>query len=354
MLRSDLPLRTDFSVRRLQTLGAAAGALALAACGDMGPDEDSAAAPDALNGAATERALVTNVFEPAGAVDALAFLPVEDAPWTGLIVASMSEGGFDIYDIDGDRVIQASGPRMGAIAAAPGFELRGESLPLLLGLDEDGALRGFVLVRTEEDLVELPLDSGEVGQIAGLCRYREGIGYLDVALLDTQSGARIWRITDQGRDSLAMERREDIALPFSASACAEADGDIVFTAPGEGFTRVNRDGDVVARVDSQDAADLTYAELSGRGVVLASMAEDGLLGVYDADTLETMNGLELESGLNAPAVETPGALAVSQRSYGGMGFSTGVVAIYDDADSRIKLIAREVLSQALIDPEPES
>ena len=354
MIRSDLAFRHDHSIRRLLTLGAAAGALALAACGDIEPDEDQAAAPAALNDADTETALVTNVFEPAGAVDALAFMPVDDAPWTGLIAASLSDGGFDIYDIDGDRVIQASGPRMSAIAAAPGFELRGESLPLLLGLDEDGALRGFVMVRAEETLIELPLDSGDVGQAAGLCRYREGIGYLDVTVLSADESAQIWRITDQGREALALERREDIPLPFSASACAEADGDIVFTAPGAGLARIARNGDVVARVDAQDVAALTYAELSGRGVVLASLPGDGLLGVYDADTLETMNGLELESGLNAPGVETPGALAISQRSYGGMGFSTGVVAIYDDADSRIKLIARDVLSQALIDPEPES
>jgi hypothetical protein len=322
---------------------AASAGLALAAC--EAPEE---AGETALDGRPIQSAMVTGVFNPADGVDTLAFLPDPDAPWTGLLAATLEGGGFDVYTIDGDRIIQAGGPRLRSLAAAPVFELRGERFPLLLGPDNDGAVRGFVMLVEGRDVVEIPLAAEELASgVAGMCLYRQGIGYLDIAVLRADARAEVWRLTDQGQDALALERREAFALPFPARACAAAEGDIVVSGPGAGLARVTTGGDVTASVSGADIPNLVHVDLMGRDLVVASLASDGLLGVYDARSLEPLSALELESGINAPALERPGAIAVSEESYGGMAFSSGIMAIYDANDARIKLVAREVISQAV-------
>ena len=58
--------------------------------------------------------------------------------------------------------------------------------------------------------------------------------------------------------------------------------------------------------------------------------------------------VQFEDGLSAPAFERPTALAVTEANYGGMAFSSGIMAVYDAADSSVKLVAREVLSRTVV------
>lgn len=351
------PDLSNRKTRRFTLAGSAliAGALALAGCDALEDETEDAQ----FGGQPIERALVTNVFEPAGPVDTLAFLPDPDAPWTGLLAASLRSGGFDIYTIDGDRIITASGPRLTGLAAAPVFELRGERFPILMGPDAQGAVRAFAMLREGREVIELPIQAdGLNGDAAGLCLYRQGIGFLEVAVLGREDTAEIWRLSDQGLDALLMERSAVIDLPFPARSCAAADRDLVIAGPASGMARITLEGEVTASTNNVSVANLIHTDLLGRNLVLASLPEDGLLGVFDARTLEPLTGLELESGLNAPALEQPGALAISADSFGGMAFSSGVLAVFDGGDSRVKLIAREVVSRAVIgrrsDAEAES
>ena len=331
-----------------RTLGAAVCGfgLTLAAC--TPPADDAAQAPASARSESGSTAIVTAAFEPAGAIEALVFLPNDAAPWTGLVAAATSAGGFDVYTIDGERVITAAGPRLSALAAAPDFQLRGNAFPLLVGLDSMDAVRAFLVIRELGEVVEAPMAAMTLeGGIAGLCTFDVGIGYLDIAVLGREARAQIWRLRDTGDDVLSVEQRADIRLPFAARACAAASDDLLVGGPTAGLARINPEDGVAADVNSVSVTDLAYAELRGRPVVMTPSAATGALTLFDADDLDEITDLRLVDGLNAPAVSVPGAITASPESFGGMGYASGVIAVFDESDSRVKIIAREVVSRAI-------
>ncbi len=282
----------------------------------------------------------------------MAFVPSGDAPWTGLIAAALRAGGFDIYNIDGRRVIEAPGPRLRGLAAAPDFAIRGNQFPLLVGVDDQGVLRSFLVIRDLEQVVEAPVeDIAPAGAVQGLCAYDTGPGFLEVAVLGRDPVAEIWRVRDRGEDTLSVESRATIPLPFAAQACAASNEDLIVGGPAEGLVRVSPDGDVEADVRDVSVTDLIYVELLGRRTVAAPSAPSGELLFFDAETLAPIKALSFSDGLNAPAARAPTAIAATAASYGGMGYASGVIAVFDADDSRVKLVAREVISRAVVTGE---
>ncbi len=306
------------------------------------PQTASDAAPVSLS------AVVTTAFEPSGQVAGIAFAPRANEPWTGLIAANLSSGGFDIFNVNGERVIAASGPRLSGLAVAPDFALRGETLPLMFGADSDGQVRGFALSTQIEDVIELPL-APELndGSAAGVCLFDVGIGYVEIAVLDREAQASVWRITDGGGETLDVQSRAEFDLPYAGRSCA-ADGDALLVAgPAAGLTRVDLTGAVEARIEAITLTDLAVTELRGLPAVVAPSPQDEALRVYDARDLSVIADVVFEDGLNAPAFIEPATLSVSDASFGGMSFSSGLVAVYDSGDGRVKLVAREVLTRAV-------
>jgi len=295
---------------------------------------------------------VTAAFNPGRAVADLVFLPNEEAPWQGLIAASLNQGGYDIYDLDGEIVMAAAGPRLRSIAAAPSFALRGTSFPLLFGVDSEGALRAQVLIRDPGELIEIGLGEESLsGAVAGVCRYETGIGYVDLAVLGEDDRAEIWRIEDVGEDNLSATLQGALTLPFPARACASAGGDLIVGGPTGGLARVTVDGEVLAETSGYAVGDVFYAELLGRPVAAIPAPEAGQLVVFDAETLDRLSAIAFEGGLNAPGIEEPGGLAETEANFGGSPFAGGIVAVFDEADGRIKLVSREVVTRAVVAPD---
>lgn len=297
----------------------------------------------------TRNATVTGAFETAGRAESLIFLPNADAPWTGLLASSLTGGGFDVYTLEGQEIISAAGPELRGLAGVPDFALRGESFPLLFGVDDIGQLRGFVIVRETREVIELPLESEtELPNAAGVCLYDAGIGYVELAVLGENAEARIVRVRDAGGAGLAVQERDARALPFPARSCAAAETDLLVAGPTAGLARITDTGAQAAFAAGLSVADVSYTELLGRPVALVASSQTGLVLVYDARSLELIMDVQFEEGFSAPAFERPTALAVTEANYGGMAFSSGVMAVYDAADSRIKLVAREVLSRTVV------
>lgn len=246
-------------------------------------------------------------------------------------------------------MLSASGPQLTALAAVPDFPLRGEAFPLVFGADLDGNLRGYAIIRAAEDVAELPLEGDTAGgAVAAACLFDVGIGYFDLALLGETSSARIVRVRDAGGAGLEVTERERISLPFQAGNCAGANGDLLVASQTAGLARVSLDGQTQAIAAGRSVNDVSYTELLGRPVALTVSADTGRMGVFDAATLELVTEIVLNDGINAPGFQSPAALAVTNSSFGGMAFSSGLVAIYDRGDSRVKLVAREVLSRAIM------
>ncbi|MEO1038064.1 MAG: hypothetical protein AAFX09_00840 [Pseudomonadota bacterium] len=319
--------------------------LTLSACTPADQSEGGLSGPRSGSGAS---AIVTAAFEPAGAIEELIFLPNREAPWTGLVAASTRAGGFDIYNIDGELLIEAPGPRLRALAAAPDFQLRGNAFPLLIGLDSVDEIRAFLVIRELGQVVEAPMDAIALNtSIEGLCTFEIGIGYVDIAVLGADQSAEIWRVSDTGEDILTAERQAQIRLPFPARSCAGVGDDLLVGGPTGGLARLNPQDGVIADAERISINDFAYTELLGRPVVITPDAASGGLSVFDARDLDRITDLQLTAGLNSPALANPGALAASDGNFGGMAYSSGVLAIYDGGDSRVKIVAREVLSRAV-------
>jgi len=336
-------------LRGARALGAAllVAGFGLTACApdESGGDAEQRAADEAL----LRTAVITSAFEPSAPARGLTFLPTAQSPWTGLVATSLQDGGFDIFSVEGQLLISAAGPQLASVTGAADFPLRGEVFPLLFGVDEAGALRGFAVIRQADDVVELPLEGeARLEDAAAVCLFETGIGYVDMAVLGRGPEAVVLRVRDTGGEGLTLTEEARIALPFSARSCAAADGDLIISAPSAGLARVDMDGETRAYTADITVDDIGYTELLGRPAVLAASASTGRLEVYDARTLELIADIATEAGLNAPAIEDPAALAVTSQSFGGMAFSSGLVAIYDRADSRVKIVAREVVSRSVV------
>ncbi|MCC5996908.1 MAG: hypothetical protein JJU18_11140 [Oceanicaulis sp.] len=309
-------------------------------------------APDETDDpAGAERmAIVTGAFEAPGGARELAFLPDSGAPGNGVLAAAGLQGGLAIFNVDGRELITASGPRLRGLAGVGGFPLRGETLPLVFGMDENGVLRGFAVVHAIEDVIELPLE-GDMPGGSSLCLYGQGIGYIDLAILADGEEARIVRLIDAGGQGLQVRQEATIALPFPARSCARAGTDLLVAGPTAGVARVDDRGEVRARIDRLPGSNITYSELLGRPAALMVSPESGLMEVLDARTLDVIARVRFEAGLGAPGFDSPSALAMSDANFGGGAYANGIAAAYDRADGRIKLIAREVITRTALTEE---
>lgn len=330
--------------------------MALAACGapqtdqDEGSNASSNGAPSVM---APLEARVTSTFDAPGRAESMALLANAETPWTGLLVTTLSGGGFDIYTTEGALLISASGPRLRGLAGVSSFALRGESFPLLFGIDETGALRGFAIIRETREVIELPLESETpLPEAASVCLYDEGIGFVSLAVLGSEPTAQILRVRDLGGNGLSLIDEGTRALPFPARSCAAMNDSLLVAGPTAGLAVVDGDGETLAYSQGLSVSDVVYTELLGRPTALTASAQTGLVTVYDATSLAEIAQVEFGDGLSTSAFERPVALTLNDGNFGGMAFSTGLVAVYDASDSQVKLVAREVLTRTLVDEDP--
>ncbi|MGY6627729.1 MAG: hypothetical protein ACXIVL_04370 [Oceanicaulis sp.] len=326
-----------------RVLAVAALSAALAGCNFFPGDEE------AVDPSEAERtAIVTGSFNAPGGARDLTFLPDADSPGNGLLAAASLQGGISVFNIDGREVISSSGARLNGMAGTGGFPLRGETLPMIFAMDENGALRAFVVVRAIDDVVELPLE-GDMPGGASLCFFGEGIGYVDLAILGDGEEANIVRLSDAGGAGLQVRLRETRALPFPARSCAAAaDGDLIIGGPTAGLARINASGSVRARTDRLPGSNITYSELLGRPVALMVSPDTGLMQVLDARNLDLIATVRFDAGLGAPGFNEPSALALTDANFGGGAYASGIAAAYDRGDGSLKLIAREVITRTVL------
>tara|TARA_R110002124_G_scaffold80702_6_gene213425 strand:- start:511 stop:1518 length:1008 start_codon:yes stop_codon:yes gene_type:complete len=330
-----------------RSLLVAAALSALAACGPT-PEEaiEEAAAVEASN----REVLVTAAFvRTQGGAAALAFLPNPDAASLGLIVSAPREGGLDLYDADGELRTRHAGVRLSGLATAPGFQLRGENLPLIFGASADAnAVLGYAVVTDGIRVLDLPLaETTPSDGVAGLCLHREGAGYVDLVILGNGASAQIWRIRDAGEDVLHVEQRQSFALTAPARQCATLDGDIYFASPASGITRIGPDG-VIEAENNQSVVSLAVGDFNGSRLVLATDGSTGQVHTFYALDLMPASELTIIDGLSTPGIDQPSAIAITPVSYGFTAYISGMIAVFDQEDQRIKVISHDAASRALV------
>ncbi len=283
------------------------------------------------------------------------FLPDPDAPSLGYVVAAPREGGLDFFNLDGELVTRHAGARLSGIAIAPDFELRGESLPLVFGASPDnGQIYGYAVVRAGARVLDLPLASVEAADgIAGICLLREGAGYVDLVILGTGANAEIWRVRDAGDDALSVESLRSFALPAPARQCDTFDSDIYTLSPAGGLARLDANGNLLAESSARGTS-ITVSEFSGTRLVLTTDGASDTLMSFDGRTLEARADVDVIDGLSTPGVEQPGAIDASMANFGFTAYTNGMLAVFDQADQRLKVISRDAFSRAVITGESQT
>lgn len=327
-----------------------AGAAILAGCSPSStPDEAPATDASPVRDGYLEL-VSTGVMEPVETegVSAVAFLPDPSTAWAGLIAVASTEGGIDLYNADGEAVNRMTGPRLWGLASAPGFQLRGESLPLIFGADRNTNLvRAYAVLRTGPEIIEAPIEPiGPAGDIAAVCGLGEGIGYVDLMVLSRSTTAEIWRVSDTGGELIGAERRARFDLPAPARTCSAADGSIYASGPAGGVFRLGSDGNVLEQIDGF-ASSLAAGEFLGRPVLILSDGISQTLEIRDGASLDLIGNVIIRNGFSIPGVQQPGAIAATDASFGGASYQSGLVAIADETDGRVRLIARETFARGI-------
>lgn len=284
----------------------------------------------------------------AGGSGSVAFVPNADTPWAGLIVSAPVDGGLDIFNVDGEALERVTGPRLTSLAVSPGFALRGESLPLVIGVDSgSGTVRGYVLLRSEPTAIEAPLAPIEPeGGAAAVCFVDEAPGHLDIAILGREARATTWRIRDTGGDLIDAQQTGSFSLPAPARTCASFQDSLYVSGPTLALTRINASGTVEAR-GGPNADSLAAGLLLGRPVVVAAGGPGETLLILDGRDLSPVQSVRIVDGMSTPGVERPVSVAISAESFGGTAYQSGLVAVVDGSDNRIRFIARETFARAL-------
>ena len=285
---------------------------------------------------------------PSEGADSVTFVPDRSTAWAGLIATAASEGGIDLFNVDGESVFRMTGPRLWGLAAAPDFQLRGEPLPLLFGADRNTNLvRAYALLRNEPELIEAPIAPiGPEGEIASVCALGQGIGYFDLMVLSRGTTVEIWRISDDGGDVIGADRRARFELPSPVRTCAAGNESIYASGPAGAVYRLAEDGSILEQV-SGSAVSLAAGEFLGRPVLIVSDGSSGTLEIRDGRSLDLIGNAIIRNGFSIPGVDRPGAIAVSEASFGGASYQSGLVAITDEDDGRVRLIARETFARGI-------
>ncbi|WP_300552079.1 hypothetical protein [Maricaulis sp.] len=333
---SGADLRRPWSLARAGLISVSL--LALAACGNSGEDPALVESEDDTR----REVYVTAAFESTNdSARALAFVPSTMAPSLGMIVSATRDGGLELFDADGALRTSHAGAELTALAAAPGFQLRGEALPLVFGSAADGSgLLGYAIT-PDFEIFDLPLDAiATDSEIRGVCLFGEGIGYVDLIVLEAGNSALVARVQDRGDAQLSVETVDRFDLPSPARSCTVLNDDIYFAAPASGIARVSRSGEVLAE-RMELATGIASDNFNGTPVVLTVNGNNGIVLALDAETLLPRANFSFVDGLSTPGLETATRIALTDQSYGFTAYSDGILAFFDRSDSRIKVVSRE-------------
>lgn len=342
---------------RLFALGASCIALALAACGepDAGSDGAAETSPESPQEQAQQEernVTVTGATQVvAGGAAAVTAIPQKVNSYYGLLLAAPNEGGLALYNVDGELVSETDGPRYGAVAAAPAFQLRGSRLPLIAALDvQNDELDFYGVGGAESQIIEVPVNTVEPEvQARGLCEGEPTPSQLDIFLLGAEGGGERWRLRDTGADTLSAERVGRIETPFPARYCAFNPGDdtLFVASPAGQLARIGSDG-AAQQQRELVVSGLSFGIVAGSPRLVATTDSEVLL--LDPETLETVENLEFGPGLSIPGLKGPGAIFFSGDEYGGA-YPDGMLIVADSSDQTLKLIDRGYLERELVAPD---
>lgn len=299
---------------------AAAGALALSACGDANLDAEEETGPAATP--RIEARFVDGYSELGGGVVDIALIP-NAQPFLSRGLAVLDTGGYGLIDFAQGETSHIAGPLASSLVAAPDFQLRGSPAPLVIAAGGDlGAPRAYVFLAEDGELVDLPMDPiAASAPVRGVCAERITEALVDLLVI-TDEAVEHWRVSDRGEEQLSAQLTDTTPTERPIVACATVNGEIVGVAEN-GVTRTLGD----STWGFQDAADVAGVEESDGWWAIVTRPAEG--GASLVSPLAESVDVSFLGGFNTPDTTAPNQVTASTANFGGS-FSGGVVVITQD------------------------
>ncbi|VAV87257.1 hypothetical protein MNBD_ALPHA06-547 [hydrothermal vent metagenome] len=279
-----------------------------------------------------------------GGVKSLAFAPNASIPWEGRILIAPANGGLVVYDIEGKQGTQVGGPVYKSLAVQPGFSLRKLKTSFVLAVAENGVIAPMILDDARGQIFAAPLAGLDFNNAQAVCNLPSVPGKPKFAIARSDGSFEQWQIEDTGADSLQAKMLASAKLAVPIRHCTSASDKIHAIGSNGGIYVIDATQKPVIEtgVDAAHVNLVAVAVSADESYLLANNGVDASLAQFDQDLQQT-GALSAVASLSNPPVELPGALAITTWSYGGAGFSAGLLAITDNSNGRVLLVVRDTL-----------
>ena len=280
----------------------------------------------------------------AGGISALAFAPNASIPWEGRLLVAPETGGIMVYSVEGKQGFVMQGPVYSALAAQAGFSIRKLKTSLVLAAHKDGQLSTMIVDDARGQMFQVPVSGLPATNVTGVCALGSLPGTPEFAILRNDGSFEHWQIKDTGADTLEAKSLKTSQLAVPTKNCTSSDERVFATGTNGGIYAIDNSSRPVIESASPQVGTHIVALSPDENTtyVLSSNPEQAALQQFD-QTMTPSGALSAVTSLSNPPVTRPGALAVSSWSFGGAGFSAGLLAIADNENNRISLVVRDTL-----------
>jgi 3-phytase len=292
-----------------------------------------------------------------GATDPAIWINAEN-PQRSLILGSGSEGGLEVYDLNGARVHVASERPIGLVDVLYNFPLGGDTVSLAVAFDIATAeVIAYAIDGTSQSLAEVTADPlATRSEIEGLCTYQSSLSGKFYAFVAGDGLIQQWELYDAS-GKVAGRRIRSIPVGLGAAHCVVHDrtATLYFSQETVGVFKINAEPeseaekvivDVVQPLGRYvgDVKGITIHETATGGHLLVSDADVSRLQVYDLNTLEHVGTFSVD------AVEEPEGIAATSVTLQS-GDEGGLLVVTDDDNegeaTNYKIVSWNVIASAL-------
>lgn len=330
------------------TLLAAASVLALSACGPSAIEKKAAQQAaekkeQAKTGLQVSSAQSIQLNGPASAAALVANATI---PWQGRIIVAPKSGGLDIYSVEGVAGEHQDGGTYKQLVASPGFLLRTLRMAMILAVGEDGSLQPKLVDDARGGIHDLPVQGLPATGVRAVCTLPGNPIAPKFALFRDDNHVDIYQIKDDGSAQLVANKLKSAELPVTMQSCASVGNKLFASGAQRGLYEIDISGDTpsVARgVDTPSGKLVGMTTSDNDGYLLLRQDKDHLIWQFDISDLQPKKMWSAVQSLSLPPVAQAGDMDTSARNFGGASFHYGLLAVQDEANHRIALIARETL-----------
>jgi len=286
-------------------------------------------------------------------------------PENSLIFGTATEGGLEIYALDGNRIGLFPERPVTLVDLRYNFPLAGEETDLAVAFDiAHSELIIYAIDGANRTLREVTANSlPTAAELEGLCMYQSPLSLKYYVFAVGAGVIQQWELYDQD-GKVAGRKIRSVPAGFGAGHCVAHDREstLYFSQETVGVWKVSAEPESDAEAQAIDYAQ-PFGQFTGDvkglaivefddapGYLLVSDADVSRLQVYDLDSGKHVGSIAIEAGASIGAVEeTEGMAAVSMAL--GNDYPGGLLVLADDdndgENTNYKLVSLKSLAQSL-------